>query len=210
MNVSYQNRLEQPQRRAADSKQKKTLGIAAWDNISGWLFISPMLIGFLLFMFGPLLFAFYISLTDWPLLGERAFAGLENYREIFGDPEFHQVLRNTIVFSGGLVPLNLALALSLALLMKDKIPGIGFFRTAIFVPVITSLVVWAIVWKFMFGPELGLINQMLGFIGIDGPNWLYDKRTGDARGHRNERIKKCGVEHDSVHRRPATGSEIAV
>ncbi|MEK4714619.1 MULTISPECIES: carbohydrate ABC transporter permease [Sporosarcina] len=147
------------------------------DNIAGWLFVSPMLIGFTIFMFGPLLYAFFISLNDWPLLGEENFIGLKNYETLVHDPTFIKSLVNTLLFSLGLVPFNIILAMFLASLLKTKFFGIGLFRTAIFVPVVTSLIVWSIVWKYLLASELGFINQMLALIGIEGPSWLLSVST---------------------------------
>lgn len=147
------------------------------DNIAGWLFVSPMLIGFIIFMFGPLLYAFYISLNDWPLLGEETFIGLKNYETLVHDPTFIKSLVNTLLFSLGLVPFNIILAMFLASLLKTKFFGIGLFRTAIFVPVVTSLIVWSIVWKYLLASELGFVNQMLALIGIEGPSWLLSVST---------------------------------
>ena len=158
-------------------KAKNKLSSKRMDNISGWLFISPMLIGFTIFMFGPLLYAFFISLNDWPLLGEATFVGADNYKVMIQDPTFTKSLLNTILFSFGLVPLNIVLAMFLATLLRKKFFGIGFFRTAIFVPVVTSLIVWAIVWKYLLAAELGFVNQMLALIGIDGPSWLLSVST---------------------------------
>lgn len=145
-------------------------------NVTGWLFVSPMVIGFLLLLIIPLIMAFYMSLTDWPLLGDASFVGADNYRTIVGDAEFWKVLGNTFYFAAGLVPLNIALALLLALPLSKNLPGMGIFRTAIFVPVMTSLVVWSIVWKYMFATDSGFINQILQVIGIQGPAWLYDPK----------------------------------
>ncbi|WP_330949505.1 carbohydrate ABC transporter permease [Virgibacillus sp. MG-45] len=157
--------------------RRKKISNKLGDTIGGWLFISPMLLGFTIFMFGPLLYAFYISLHDWPLLGESFFTGFENYQNLVKDNSFKNSLIVTLFFSLGLVPLNITLAMFLAVLLKDKFWGIGFFRTAIFVPVVTSLIVWAIVWKYLLAPELGFINQFLGLFGIEGPSWLLNKST---------------------------------
>lgn len=147
------------------------------DQLSGLMFIAPMTIGFLTFMLGPLLYAFYMSLHDWPLLGDASYLGIDNYTLILGDNEFRQVFFNTLIFTGGLVPLNIGLAMILALLLKESFRGVGIFRTAIFVPVVTSLVVWAIVWRLLLAPESGFINQLLGNAGIDGPSWLHNQNT---------------------------------
>ncbi len=140
----------------------------------GYLFISPMVLGFMLFLLGPIITAFFMSFTNWSLLRETSFVGLGNYSKAFtADPIFWETVGNTLYFSAGLVPLNLMLALGLALLLKNNLPGIGFFRTAIFTPVVTSLVVWAIVFKYIFATDAGMVNQLLRLMGIDGPAWLY-------------------------------------
>ncbi|MBB6674636.1 carbohydrate ABC transporter permease [Cohnella nanjingensis] len=159
-----------------DKKRRNKGPLAREAQITGWLFISPMVLGFTLLLLFPMGLALYMSLTDWPLLGEHHFTGLDNYRGILADDLFWKVFGNTAYFTVGLVPLNIILALLLALLLSKKLPGIGLFRTAIFVPVMTSLIVWAIVWKYMFATDSGLINQMLQLIGIKGPAWLYDTK----------------------------------
>jgi multiple sugar transport system permease protein len=144
-------------------------------NITGWLFVSPMVLGFIALLIVPLIMAFYMSLTDWPLLGDANFIGFGNYRSIISDAEFWKVLGNTFYFAAGLVPLNIILALALALLLARGKRGMGLFRTAIFVPVMTSLIVWAIVWKYLFATDSGFINQLLLlFLGVKGPAWLYN------------------------------------
>ncbi len=159
--------ISKPRRRSPLSRE------AEW---SGWLFISPMVLGFTIFLIFPMGMSLYMSLTDWPLLGDHQFIGLDNYAHIMTDSLFWKVFGNTIYFTVGLVPLNIVLALLLALLLSRSLKGIGIFRTAIFVPVMTSLIVWAIVWKYMFATDSGFINQLLLMIGIEGPSWLYDTR----------------------------------
>jgi multiple sugar transport system permease protein len=163
-------------------KERKSLRAAAGSRLKrqekwyGYLMISPMAIGFAVFLLGPIAFAFYMSFTDWSLLKSRiSFVGFGNYAKAFaGDPVFWKTVGNTLYFSAGLVPLNLLLALGLALLLKRNLPGIGFFRTAIFTPVVTSLVVWAIVFKYIFATDAGMVNQLLRLVGIQGPAWLYN------------------------------------
>lgn len=149
--------------------------LAREANRTGWLFVAPMVLGFALLLFVPLAMALYMSLTDWPLLGEAKFVGLDNYKTIAGDREFWKVLGNTFYFAAGLVPLNIVLALLLALPLAGKLPGMGLFRTVIFIPVMTSLIVWSIVWKYMFATDSGFINQLLQLFGFTGPSWLYDR-----------------------------------
>jgi len=127
-------------------------------------------------LIAPLIMAFSMSFTDWPLLGEAKFIGLDNYRALWADPLFWKALGNTFYFAAGLVPLNITLALGLALLLARNLPGMGIFRTAIFMPVVTSLIVWSIVWKYMFATDSGFINQILQLFGIQGPAWLYNPK----------------------------------
>ncbi|WP_340023857.1 sugar ABC transporter permease [Paenibacillus sp. FSL K6-1096] len=150
--------------------------LAREAQVTGWLFISPMLLGFTLLLLFPMGKALYMSLNDWPLLGGHRFVGLDNYKAIAGDPLFWKVFGNTAYFTLGLVPFNIVLALMLALLLSRSLKGIGIFRTAIFVPVMTSLIVWSIVWKYMFATDSGLINQLLMMFNIKGAAWLYDER----------------------------------
>jgi multiple sugar transport system permease protein len=151
--------------------------IKTQEKIYGTVFIAPLVLGYLLFIFAPLLMTIYTSMTNWSLLRKLKFIGLENFRIIlFEDRVFWKVAMNTLYFSMGLIPLNLILAFGTAVLLKQKLKGMAFFRTAIFTPVLISTVVWAIIWKFVFGTEGGLINMMLKTIGITGPAWLYDMK----------------------------------
>lgn len=167
--------VEQINVKNAGRKTKRRTGaLNKGDHAAGWLFVAPMVLGFVLLLLIPLGMALYMSLTDWPLLGEANFVGLDNYRAITGDAEFWRVLGNTLYFAAGLVPANIVLALLLALPLSKNIRGAGAFRTVIFIPVMTSLVVWSIVWKYMFATDSGFINQLLRLLGITGPAWLYD------------------------------------
>jgi len=157
-----------------DKRKRRRGPLTREAQITGWLFVSPMVIGFTLLLLFPMGLALYMSFTDWPLLGDHHFVGIDNYRDIMSDSLFWKVLTNTVYFTVGLVPLNIILALLLALLLSKSLRGIGLFRTAIFVPVMTSLVVWSIVWKYMFATDSGLINQLLMMFGVKGPAWLYD------------------------------------
>lgn len=144
------------------------------DKWYGYLFIAPMVAGFLAFILVPIIAALGMSFTDYSILGSSSFVGFDNYGKAFADdPVFWTTVRNTLYFSAGLIPLNLSLALALALLLNRRIRGIGWFRTAIFTPVVTSIVVWSIVWKYIFATEGGMVNQLLKLIGVEGPAWFY-------------------------------------
>jgi len=113
------------------------------------------------------------------------------------DPElqapFWHVVRNSVIFAVGLVPLNMALALMLALALSRRFPGVIVFRTVFFAPVVTSAVAWAIVWKFLLQGEAGFINQILAHVGIDGPNWLREPNWAMAAVIVTRVIKMVGL-----------------
>ncbi|TYB91413.1 sugar ABC transporter permease [Micromonospora sp. WP24] len=142
------------------------------DQLAGYLFIAPQLLGSLLFVFLPLGLVVWYSLHEWNVLaGTFDFVGADNYTALAEDPNLGSVLRATGLFSVGLVVLNLALALLLAVLLNQKLRGTIVFRTIFFSPVVVSLVAWTIVWGFLL-QDNGGVNGLLDTIGVDGPNWL--------------------------------------
>jgi multiple sugar transport system permease protein len=146
------------------------------DALVGYLLISPQLAGSVLFVLLPLALVGWYSLQEWNVLaGTFDFVGGANYAKLLADPNMGEVLTSTTLFSIGLVVLNLALALLLAILLNQKLAGTTFFRTLFFSPVLVSLVAWTIVWQFLLQGDGG-INGLLGAVGVDGPNWL----RGDA------------------------------
>jgi multiple sugar transport system permease protein len=139
--------------------------------------ISPVVLGFLCLLTFPLLYEFYLSMTNAELLGNVQFIGLENYKTLFlEDPVFINSLKNSLYFTVVLVPINICLAIFLAALLNKNIPGVGVFRTLVFMPNITPIVVWAIVWKYILATDVGIVNSMLKAVGITGPAWLYNMR----------------------------------
>jgi multiple sugar transport system permease protein len=165
------------------------------EMLEAWLFISPTLAGFLIFFLGPLVAIVYYSMTEWNLLTQQAtFVGLDNFQDaLFANPDFWHVVRNSLIFALGLVPMNMALALTLALALSRPFFGVVFFRTIFFAPVVTSAIAWAIVWKFLLQGEAGVVNQMLGWIGIDGPNWLREPNWAMAAVIVTRVIKMVGL-----------------
>lgn len=147
------------------------------DALYGYLFIAPQVAGFFLIVLLPLLAVFIFSTQERNLLsGAVTPVGFHNFEFMIGkDPFFRTVLKNSLVFTACLVPLNVVLALILAILLTQKVRGMIFFRTLFFAPVVTSAVAWAVVWRFLLQDNSG-VNSMLALIGIDGPNWL---REGD-------------------------------
>ncbi len=159
---------------AASPPRRKGLTLAQKDALMGYLFITPRVLGFLIFVLGPLVAIFIFSLQNRNLLsGVVTFAGLDNYTTMFfEDPVFKLMVVNTLTFTAGLVPINLVLALVLAILLAPQFKGVTFFRVVFFAPVITSTAAWIIVWAFILQGQQGPLNQFLALIGIEGPNWL--------------------------------------
>ena len=154
------------------AKQRRNPGQRS-DERWAYAFISPMLIGYALFVLLPIVATFVISGTDWSLIRAPRMIGLENYKTLVSDTTFHASVVNTLYFAALLLPSNLIVCLGLASLLKDKFPGVGFFRTAVFTPVVTSVVVWGIIWKYIFQTDNGIINILLRMVGVQGPQWLF-------------------------------------
>lgn len=142
------------------------------NTLVGWSFILPNFIGFAALTLVPMAMAFVIAFTNWNSYSTPEFVGLANFKRMIGDSSFQIALKNTAYYALGHIPLTIFAALGLALLLNRKLKGVGFFRTAMFFPYITSLVAVAVVWNMLFNPTMGPINQFLGFIGIENlPGW---------------------------------------
>jgi len=142
------------------------------EALEGFLYIAPWLIGFTVFYAGPLIASLLFSFTSWDLLSPVKWVGLANYRSMLKDELFFQALKVTTIYSIFAVPLQLIVSLILAMLLNSKIRAISIFRTIYYVPTILPAVVSAILWRWIFNPEIGLINLFLKLIGIRGPEWL--------------------------------------
>ncbi len=143
-------------------------------NKDGWLFASPWIIGFVIWTFGPMLASLGLAFTEWDLITPAKFVGLSNFQAMLQDPLVAQSLKVTILYAVTSVPLNIFFGLLIALLLNARIVGLRFYRTAFYLPSVLSGVAVALLWRWLFSTEFGLINQMLSMIGIDGPSWLGD------------------------------------
>jgi len=151
---------------------------ASKNGISVLFFLSPTLVIFLTFIIFPVFFSFYLSFQHWNMFSaEQSYVGLENYIRMFGDSEFWEVLKNTLIYTIGTVPFNMVLSLLAAYVLNRKLIGKKIIRTAFFAPVIISPVAAAVIWRWMYDPNFGLINYVLSFFGIKGPNWLNDPNS---------------------------------
>lgn len=143
------------------------------ESLVAVLFLLPSLIGFLLFMLGPTIGSFIMGFTDWNLLNIPSFLGLENFREIIRDNLFWLTAKNTAYYVFIKVPLNLFLSLLLAILLNRKIRGRNFFRVVCFIPMVCSSVSVALIWKpLMESSSQGLLNHILGFMGMGPYPWI--------------------------------------
>ncbi|GAA2642998.1 carbohydrate ABC transporter permease [Paractinoplanes durhamensis] len=157
-----------------------TRAIKRQDRLTAYAFIAPQLAGTVAFVLIPLVLVAWYSLHEWNVLANTfTFSGVDNYRQLAEDPTVPRVLRATLLFSAGLVIVNLSLALLLAVLLNQKLRGTTVFRVLFFSPVVVSLVAWTIVWRFML-QDNGGINSFLDAVGLDGPNWLRSGGTAMA------------------------------
>jgi multiple sugar transport system permease protein len=147
------------------------------EALAAYLFILPTLIGFLVFIIGPIIAAVFLSFTSYDMLTPPEFNGLDNYFRLFSDPRLKTVYWNTIFLTFLAVLGNNAVGLALAVLINQKLsrPLRYFFRTTYFFPVLIALAYCAIIWQFMFQKDTGLINYYLGLVGIAPLHWLGNK-----------------------------------
>ncbi|PYC64897.1 ABC transporter permease [Micromonospora arborensis] len=139
------------------------------NTVAGWSFILPNFLGFAVLTLLPVVVLFYVAFTNWNVFGVAEWTGTANFRRMWDDASFWTALRNTVYYAVFHIPLTLAAALGLALLLNRKLRGVRFFRTVAFFPYITSIVAIAVVWNQLFSPEYGPINALLGAVGVDDP-----------------------------------------
>jgi multiple sugar transport system permease protein len=151
-------------RRAAERRERRA---ALW-------FISPWIVGFLVFTAYPVVYTAYLSLTDYDVINDPNFIGTENYQQLLIDPKVALALQNTFVYAALSVPAQLIVSVALALLLNWAGRATGFFRTAFFLPKMTPPVAVGILLLLLFNGQSGLINEALALVGIDGPAWTTD------------------------------------
>jgi multiple sugar transport system permease protein len=157
---------------SAQTRGRAFRSSAVDQALAGYLFLLPALTALVVFLLGPVLYAFYISFQHFSYLNPDAarFVGFENYIHLFRDPEFLRALWNTTLYALGVVPTQTAIALFLAIIV-DRIRGKTFFRIAYYLPTVTSTVAVSVIFIFLFQPS-GLVNQFLRLFGIQGPNYF--------------------------------------
>lgn len=151
----------------------KPMSLRRREAVWGYVFISPWLIGFVIFTLGPMIASLVLSLTDYNITSAPVFIQLANYIKLFtGDLRFWHSLGITIKFAVIAIPLNLVFGFALAFLLNQKVPGLAFWRTIYYLPSVIAGVAVAILWSLIFNPRFGILNWLLSLVGIDGPGWL--------------------------------------
>lgn len=140
-----------------------------------WLFLSPQLVGLIIFSLIPVVIAIGLSFMSWDGFGARTFVGIQNYINQFSNPDFWTATYNTLLYTLLTVPIGLSLALVLAVALNKR-TGKNVYRLFFFMPVVTSSVSVSVMWMWILNGDIGILNQVLGMIGIQGPNWLTDTR----------------------------------
>lgn len=146
-------------------------------RLAAYLFILPSLLFLCIFVVYPILHAFYLSFHRYSLLEAPIWAGLNNYRSLLEDTRFLKAIGNTFLFALMTVPVGTVASLLLAVLINQPLRGIYFFRTAYYLPVVTSFVAVSFIWLWLYDPNFGVLNQLLGAVGLPTPSWLRSPDT---------------------------------
>jgi multiple sugar transport system permease protein len=156
------------------SPPKQPRGGLRRDTRAALLFISPWIVGFLVFTAYPVFYTGYLSFTDYDVINDPQMVGFENFKQLLEDPKVALALQNTFIFAAMTVPAQLLVSLGLALLLDWAGRASGFFRTVFFLPKMTPPVAIGVLFLLLFNGQTGFINKMLGAVGIEGPAWTTD------------------------------------
>lgn len=169
-NMNTSTRLKSS--RHPSSKARRSLPLSAQRERLFYALVTPWILGFLAFVLGPMVYSAYLSLTKWNLLNPPQFIGLGNYRQLMADPLFWQSLKVTTIYALTSVPLGLAFALFLAILLNQKVRALSIFRTILYLPSVISGVSISVVFLWFFNPDFGIVNAILHCMGVSGPKWI--------------------------------------
>ena len=173
--------------KTAPSRRRTGSPVRRREVLAAYCFAAPFFVLFLVFTVGPVISSFAMSFTDLTSRDVRHPlsvnpVGLDNYTKLLHDDTFHQAVLNTVYFVVVGVPLGMVLSLAAAVALNTGITRFRtFFRVAYYLPVVTSIVAIAVVWRFLLEPDSGIVNTLLGYVGIDGPSWLQDQRARRCR-----------------------------
>lgn len=163
-------------RRVPCGRRKGAWPVARDQRRTGIVFVVLPMLLFLIFAVAPMVFACYLSFTEFKFTSAPVWVGLRNFEQLAQDRIFRIALKNTAVYTAGVVPVGMALSLLVALLLNQKIRGIVVYRTAHYLPVITSTVASAVVWMWMFASDVGVLNALLQVVGLPPQRWLMSSR----------------------------------
>lgn len=159
----------------ADSKPAAKLSNAKYNEwMWGYLLVAPTIIGLIILNLIPVFETLMLSFQKTGDFGAHTWAGLENYKRLFNDPAVWQATGNTLKYAVIVVPITVALSLIVAVLLNQKIKGKSLYRVIYFLPMVAAPAAVAMVWKWLFNSEFGLINYLLQLVGIQGPQWVSD------------------------------------
>jgi multiple sugar transport system permease protein len=158
------------------AKRNPLSAVARREAVEGYLFISPWLLGLVVFTLGPILASFYFSLTDYEVVRSPIFVGWQNFDRLVNDRLFWQALRVTSLYVFTAVPLGLIFSFALALLMNQRVRWVSLWRTIYYIPTLVPVIASTMLWLWIFNPEFGLLNTLLRSVGIEGPLWLGHSR----------------------------------
>ncbi len=156
---------------ASRDVKKNTLKNFIKEN-QGLLYVMPWIIGFTLFGLFPLGMSVYLGFTEWPIIGDPKFIGMQNFINIFNDPTFYVVVKDTLSYAVFSIVLGMTASFFIAMLLNTEIKGLSIYRTIFYLPAVVSGVAVAMMWRWILDPKFGLLNQLLANFGITGPNWL--------------------------------------
>lgn len=143
------------------------------EAVEGYLYVLPWIIGFFIFVIGPMLALVYLGFTRWDLVGDPTWIGLRNYTRLFQDALFLQSLKVTVLYGLGRVPLGIVVALAAALLLNQNVRLLGAWRVIYYMPVVLPSVAVSLVWMWIYNSRYGVLNGFIRQVfGVEGPHWL--------------------------------------
>ena len=147
-------------------------------HLTPYLFVAFPLLIYLVWVIGPMLYTFYLSLTDWDGVSKMSFVRLENYARLFRDRVFYTAFFNNIKWIGSFITVPIVAGLTLAMALNSSVPGAKVFKAVFFFPMVLSFVVMGLIWSWMYQPDSGIINSVLRLFGLEGltRGWLSDSK----------------------------------
>ena len=155
--------------------KKSKMSMASQEALWGYFFLSPWILGLILFVGGPIIASLILAFCQWDLIQPPVFVGLKNFELMMKDSRFWASLLNTFYYTFFAVPLGIVGSIAVALLMNQKWKSVRLLRTIYYLPSVTAGVASAIIWMWLFNPDFGLINYGLSLFGVKGPLWLADE-----------------------------------